>query len=139
VNTTIGGDVARYAGAVRAAFADLDAPTREMLLEDLEDHLQEVAAEAGGPLEERLGAPETYAASCVPRPACLPPVPPAAAGPGAACASRGSPAAWPVSGLGWWPTRPARPSSGSCPSCGRPGGCCAATCPCRRPAWLCPP
>jgi hypothetical protein len=33
-----------------------------MLLEDLEDHLQEVAAEAGGPLEERLGAPGTYAA-----------------------------------------------------------------------------
>ena len=62
VNDTIDGDVARYATAVRAAFADLPGPERELLLEDLEDHLQEVAAEAGGPLEERLGRPETYAA-----------------------------------------------------------------------------
>jgi hypothetical protein len=62
VNDTIDADVARYATAVRAAFADLPAPERELLLEDLEDHLQEVAAEAGGPLSERLGAPEAYAA-----------------------------------------------------------------------------
>jgi hypothetical protein len=62
VNRTIDGDVGRYASAVRAAFADLPAPDRELLLEDLEDHLQEVAAEAGGPLEERLGRPEAYAA-----------------------------------------------------------------------------
>jgi hypothetical protein len=62
VNDTIGGEVARYATAVRAAFADLPAPDRELLLEDLEDHLQEVAAEAGGPLSERLGRPEAYAA-----------------------------------------------------------------------------
>ena len=54
--------VARYATAVRAAFADLPGPDRELLLEDLEDHLQEVAAEAGGPLSERLGRPEAYAA-----------------------------------------------------------------------------
>jgi hypothetical protein len=33
-----------------------------LLLEDLEDHLSEVAAEAGGPLSERLGRPEAYAA-----------------------------------------------------------------------------
>jgi len=61
VNTTVDGDVARYAAAVRAAFADLPAADREALLEDIEDHLVEVAAETGGPLEERLGPPETYA------------------------------------------------------------------------------
>ncbi|HET9556553.1 MAG TPA: hypothetical protein VFS70_05385 [Actinomycetota bacterium] len=62
MNDTIGAEVARYATAVRAAFADLPRPDRELLLEDLEDHLQEVAAEAGGPLSERLGRPEAYAA-----------------------------------------------------------------------------
>jgi hypothetical protein len=62
VNDTIEGDVARYATAVRAAFADLPAPERELLLEDLEDHLAEVAAEGDGPLAARLGAPEAYAA-----------------------------------------------------------------------------
>ena len=62
MNDTIAGDVARYATAVRAACADLPGPDRELLLEDLEDHLQEVAAEAGGPLAERLGRPEAYAA-----------------------------------------------------------------------------
>jgi hypothetical protein len=66
VNDTIEGaaenQVARYATAVRAAFADLPGPERELLLEDLEDHLQEVAAEAGGSLAERLGRPEAYAA-----------------------------------------------------------------------------
>jgi hypothetical protein len=62
VTTTMEGEVARYATAVRAAFADLPGPDRELLLEDLEDHLQEVLAEAGGPLEERLGTPEAYAA-----------------------------------------------------------------------------
>jgi len=66
MNDTIDGagahQVARYATAVRAAFADLPGPDRELLLEDLEDHLSEVAAEAGGPLAERLGRPEAYAA-----------------------------------------------------------------------------
>ncbi|MGH3101424.1 MAG: HAAS signaling domain-containing protein, partial [Thermoleophilia bacterium] len=62
MNDTIAGEVASYATAVRAACADLPGPDRELLLEDLEDHLQEVAAEAGGPLEERLGRPEAYAA-----------------------------------------------------------------------------
>ena len=62
MNDTIEGDVARYATAVRAAFADLPAPERELLLEDLEDHLAEVAAEGEGPLAARLGAPEAYAA-----------------------------------------------------------------------------
>jgi hypothetical protein len=66
VNDTIAeageNQVAGYASAVRAACADLPGPDRELLLEDLEDHLQEVAAEAGGPLSERLGRPEDYAA-----------------------------------------------------------------------------
>jgi hypothetical protein len=62
VNDTIDAEVASYAAAVRAAFADLPGPQRELLLEDLEDHLAEVAAEAGGPLAERLGRPEAYAA-----------------------------------------------------------------------------
>jgi hypothetical protein len=62
VNDTITAEVARYATAVRAACADLPGPDRELLLEDLEDHLAEVAAEAGGPLSERLGQPEAYAA-----------------------------------------------------------------------------
>jgi hypothetical protein len=66
VNDTIAeageNQVAGYAAAVRAACADLPGPERELLLEDLEDHLQEVAAEAGGPLSERLGRPEAYAA-----------------------------------------------------------------------------
>jgi hypothetical protein len=62
VNGTIDTEVARYAGAVRAACADLPERERELLLEDLEDHLAEVAAEAGGPLPERLGRPEAYAA-----------------------------------------------------------------------------
>jgi hypothetical protein len=66
VNDTIEGaaenQITRYANQVRAAFADLPGPDRELLLEDLEDHLQEVAAEAGGPLAERLGRPDAYAA-----------------------------------------------------------------------------
>jgi hypothetical protein len=66
MNRTVDGavenQVARYATSVRAAFADLPGPQRELLLEDLEDHLLEVAAEAGGPLAERLGRPEAYAA-----------------------------------------------------------------------------
>ena len=62
MNDTITAEIARYATAVRAACADLPGPDRELLLEDLEDHLQEVAAEAGGPLSERLGRPEAYAA-----------------------------------------------------------------------------
>jgi len=51
-----------YASAVRAALAGLPAEHREVLLEDLEDHLAEIAAESGGSLDERLGTPEAYAA-----------------------------------------------------------------------------
>jgi hypothetical protein len=54
-------DVATYAASVRAALSDLPADQASVLLEDLEDHLREIAAEAEGPLTERLGPPEQYA------------------------------------------------------------------------------
>src|SRR6267143_3544062 len=54
-------DVATYAASVRAALSDLPSDQAAVLLEDLEDHLLEIAAEAGGPLTERLGPPEQYA------------------------------------------------------------------------------
>lgn len=55
-------DVARYAAAVRAALAPLPDAERESLLEDLENHLAEVASESDLSLQERLGKPEDYAA-----------------------------------------------------------------------------
>ncbi|MDG4789768.1 hypothetical protein O7626_28235 [Micromonospora sp. WMMD1102] len=54
-------EIARYVGQVRAALADLPPPVRDELLEDLPEHLAEVAAEAEGSLYERLGPPEAYA------------------------------------------------------------------------------
>src|SRR2546421_10025733 len=54
-------DVATYAASVRAALSDLPSDQAAVLLEDLEDHLREIAAEAGGPLGERLGPPQQYA------------------------------------------------------------------------------
>ncbi|GAB2810016.1 hypothetical protein GCM10022221_04270 [Actinocorallia aurea] len=54
--------VTEYAAAVRAALADIPQADREELLEDLEEHLAEVAAEHDGPLEGRLGTPQSYAA-----------------------------------------------------------------------------
>src|SRR5713101_1117388 len=54
-------DVATDAASVRAELSDLPRDQAEVLLEDLEDHLQEIAAEAGGPLAERLGSPQQYA------------------------------------------------------------------------------
>jgi len=54
-------DVATYAASVRAALSNLPTDQSEVLLEDLEDHLREIAADAGGPLNERLGPPQQYA------------------------------------------------------------------------------
>jgi len=51
-----------YLDAVRRALADLDPAARDELLEDLPEHLTEVAAEGEGTLTERLGPPEAYAA-----------------------------------------------------------------------------
>jgi len=54
-------DVATYAASVRAALSNLPTDQSEALLEELEDHLREIAADAGGPLNERLGPPQQYA------------------------------------------------------------------------------
>src|SRR6266853_1708174 len=54
-------DVTTYAAIVRAQLADLPAMERDALLEDLEQHLAEVAAEGEGSLVDRLGPPEAYA------------------------------------------------------------------------------
>ncbi|MET8040002.1 hypothetical protein ABZU25_03935 [Micromonospora sp. NPDC005215] len=55
-------EITDYVARVRAALADLPSTQRDELIEDLADHLSEVAAEAEGTLVERLGEPETYAA-----------------------------------------------------------------------------
>jgi hypothetical protein len=54
-------DVTTYAAIVRDQLADLPAIERDVLLEDLEQHLAEVAAEGEGSLADRLGPPEDYA------------------------------------------------------------------------------
>lgn len=54
-------EIARYVGQVRAALADLPPTVRDELLEDLPEHLAEVAAEGHGSLVDRLGPPEAYA------------------------------------------------------------------------------
>ena len=55
-------EVRAYARQVRAAFADVPADRLTELLDDLEEHLVEVAAEGGEPLAVRLGPPAEYAA-----------------------------------------------------------------------------
>jgi hypothetical protein len=60
--TTTDPEVAAYARQVREALADVPAARLEELLEDLEEHLVEVAAETPGPLTDRLGSPADYAA-----------------------------------------------------------------------------
>jgi uncharacterized membrane protein len=55
-------DVATYAASVRSALASLPDAERASLLEDLENHLAEVAGESDLSLEQRLGKPEDYAA-----------------------------------------------------------------------------
>ncbi|WP_369136718.1 HAAS signaling domain-containing protein [Modestobacter versicolor] len=54
-------EIAGYAAAVRAALADVPADRSEELLDDLEEHLAEVAADDEAPLEFRLGSPAAYA------------------------------------------------------------------------------
>lgn len=55
-------EVRAYARQVRAALADVPADRLTELLDDLEEHLVEVAAEGGEPLAVRLGPPAEYAA-----------------------------------------------------------------------------
>ncbi len=52
--TLTGNDVTRYVDAVREALSDLPAAQRDELLDDLTQHLQEVAAEGDAPLSVRL-------------------------------------------------------------------------------------
>ncbi|MGI5212158.1 HAAS signaling domain-containing protein [Plantactinospora sp. CA-290183] len=54
-------EIASYVGRVRAALADLPPAVRDELLEELPEHLAEVAVEGEGSLTERLGPPEAYA------------------------------------------------------------------------------
>jgi uncharacterized membrane protein len=58
VNGTTQYEITAYVDAVSAALAGLPAATRDELLEDLPEHLAEVAAEGAGTLTDRLGAPE---------------------------------------------------------------------------------
>ncbi|MDQ1711761.1 MAG: hypothetical protein QOE45_1211 [Frankiaceae bacterium] len=62
MTTTLTSDAANYFAAVSAELADLPEEDRAELLEDVEQHLAEVAAEGTGPLEHRLGTPGAYAA-----------------------------------------------------------------------------
>lgn len=55
-------EIADYVGRVGRALADLSPTDRDELLEDLPEHLTDVAAEGAGTLVERLGTPEAYAA-----------------------------------------------------------------------------
>ncbi len=54
-----------YLDAVRAALETAPAAEREELLEDLAEHLAELAAEESTPLSERLGPPAAYATEFV--------------------------------------------------------------------------
>ena len=60
--TTAQDEINLYVFAVRAALGDLPESLRDELLEDLPEHLAEVAADGEGSLTDRLGSPEAYAA-----------------------------------------------------------------------------
>lgn len=52
----------RYLKEVAPHLVEMPEEERTELLDDLAQHLREIAAEEGPPLRERLGPPETYAA-----------------------------------------------------------------------------
>ena len=54
-------EIIRYRDAVRAALADLSAEDRDDLMEDVESHLTEVAAENDGSLARLVGGGEPAA------------------------------------------------------------------------------
>lgn len=63
MNATVANpEVHAYLEAVRTHLADVPEADREELLDDLEGHLLEVAAEDDGSLADRLGPPAVYAA-----------------------------------------------------------------------------
>ena len=55
-------EIAAYLADVRGAMIDLDPGVRDGLLEDLPEHLAEVAAADPSPLQSRLGPPAAFAA-----------------------------------------------------------------------------
>jgi hypothetical protein len=59
---TRGPEIADYLASVRAALADLAPAERDGLLEDLPEHLAEVAQADSAPLRVRLGQPADFAA-----------------------------------------------------------------------------
>lgn len=61
MSVTLTEGVTDYVHAVRAALADLPPVQRDELLDDLSQHLEEVAAESDAPLSVRLGPPSAYA------------------------------------------------------------------------------
>jgi hypothetical protein len=83
-------DVLTYAAQVRAALADLPQEQVAEVLEDLDQHLAEVAAEEGVSLVARLGPAEEYAAELRPAPAGAGPRAPAARGGGGAVGAAGA-------------------------------------------------
>jgi hypothetical protein len=54
-------EIDRYIAGVSAALADLPDAVRQELLEDLPDHLAEIAADDPASLYDRLGSPASYA------------------------------------------------------------------------------
>jgi hypothetical protein len=62
MTTPVTDDVSRYLADVAVHLEGLAPDERTELLDDLEQHLLEVAAEPGPPLHERLGPPADYAA-----------------------------------------------------------------------------
>ncbi|GAA2490304.1 HAAS signaling domain-containing protein [Winogradskya humida] len=62
MNSTAQDEITAYVFAVRAALGDLPEAQRDELLEDLTEHLTEVMADGEGPLTDRVGSPEAYAA-----------------------------------------------------------------------------
>jgi hypothetical protein len=55
-------EIAAYLADVRAVMTDLDPGVRDGLLDDLPEHLAEVAAADTAPLQSRLGSPAAFAA-----------------------------------------------------------------------------
>lgn len=72
-------EIAAYLADVRAAMTDLDPGVRDGLLDDLPEHLAEVAAADAAPLRSRLGPPAAFAAE-LRSAAGLAPTPPTVAG-----------------------------------------------------------
>ena len=60
--TTVDPRVATYLAGVAAALDDLPRGDREELIEEVEEHLADLAGESAAPLTSRLGEPEVYAA-----------------------------------------------------------------------------